>query len=150
MAIDIRQLSRQYAEEFWGKGNTSMLEQVCDPTRYKLHDSIEGELDVEGTKKNMMAFRNAFPDMRVNAVDIIVEGNKAAMHWEWSGTFRKALYGIEPNNKTITLQGVSYLHFENEKLVEEYQHFDAYGMFQKMGVVPRLEDLSSQRPEQRM
>jgi predicted ester cyclase len=46
--------------------------------------------------------------------------------------------GIEPTGKQVTVSGLTISRLENDKIVEEHQNWDVFGMMQQLGAVPAL------------
>jgi predicted ester cyclase len=45
--------------------------------------------------------------------------------------------GIPPTGRQATVTGISIGRYASGKLVEEWQNFDALGMLQQLGVIPK-------------
>jgi predicted ester cyclase len=46
-------------------------------------------------------FREAFPDFRMEIVDLVAEGDRVAAHFRCSGTHRGAWRGVEPTGPPL-------------------------------------------------
>ena len=47
--------------------------------------------------------------------------------------------GIAPTGKSITLTGILISRFADDKVVEDWNNYDALGMMQQLGVIPSME-----------
>ena len=82
-------------------------------------------------------FHTAFPDLHVTIEDQIAEGdNKMVTRYRVSGTHRGDLMGLPPSSKRVTFRGVDVTHTSDGKFVESWEHYDALGLMQQLGVVP--------------
>jgi predicted ester cyclase len=67
-----------------------------DPTA--IDELADGEF-AEQARGWIGPFRDAFPDFRMEIVDLIAEGDKVAAHFRCSGTHRGAWRGVEPTGR---------------------------------------------------
>jgi predicted ester cyclase len=59
--------------------------------------------------------------------------------WRCTGTHRQRFLGAEPTGKKITVEGISFDRFRNGKLIENFTQWDALGLLQTLGIIPRIE-----------
>jgi steroid delta-isomerase-like uncharacterized protein len=101
------------------------------------HDPAPGQgPGRNGYAQMAAAFFSAFPDLRVQNHDVIVEGDKAVARWTADGTHRGELMGIPATGKRVRLKGIDVIRATNGKIVERWGEFDALGMMQQLGVIP--------------
>ena len=82
-------------------------------------------------------FHAAFPDLHLTIEDQIAEGdNKMVTRYRVSGTHRGDLMGLPPSGKRVTFVGVGVTRTSDGKFVEAWEHYDALGLMQQLGVVP--------------
>ena len=80
----------------------------------------------------------AFPDFEFEIVEIVAEGEKAAVRWRATGTFDgdTKFEGLEPNGARVAVQGCDVLTVRGGRI----QHNDAYmngaEMMRQLGVLP--------------
>ncbi len=138
MAVDMKKVSRGILEEAFGKGKLEYLDQICDAS-FKGHDPLMGELDLAGFKRLIETMRGAFPDLTPSLVAICAEGDSVCTYWRCVGTHQKALMGAAPTGKRITVEGMTFDRFRNGKLVESTSQWDALGLLQGVGLLPKIE-----------
>ena len=91
----------------------------------------------EGVKQFFMAFRAAFPDLRMDAEDVIASGDRAAARIRVTGTHQGEFMGIPATGKAIDVQAVDIVRFNDEGLgAEHWGVSDMMTMMQQLGVVP--------------
>lgn len=137
MAVDIKQVSRRILEDVFVKGNVDYLDQVCDPS-FKAHDPLTGDCDIAGFKRDATTYRAAFPDMAATVLGVCAEGDTVCMLWRMTGTHQKAFLGIEPTNKRLSVEGISFDRYRNGKLVESFSQWDTLKFLQGLGVIPEI------------
>jgi predicted ester cyclase len=88
--------------------------------------------------KQMMAANNAaFPDLRVTLDDIVIDGNKEAHRYTWSGTFKGKYGNMAPTGKKITVaENVCFQRWEGGKIAEIWWISNDPSMLRQMGVIP--------------
>jgi steroid delta-isomerase-like uncharacterized protein len=79
----------------------------------------------------------AFPDVRFEAEDIIVSGDKVVARARFTGTHRGDFLGVPATGKHVDVQLIDIIRFGDDGLAHEHWGvFDALGMLQQLGVVP--------------
>lgn len=95
--------------------------------------------DLHGLKELEQFFSrlyDAFPDIQYTLNDLVVEGDKAAVHWTWTGTHSGAFMNIPPTNKKMTFWELEIHRFIGGKQVECWARMDTLSMMQQLGVIP--------------
>lgn len=79
-----------------------------------------------------------FPDFRLAAKDVIAEGDRAAVHWQATGTFDGdgVFEGFKPNGATIAIDGVDLLTLEEGRIVHITALLNGLDMARQLGAVP--------------
>lgn len=137
---DTRGLIRQYY--------TGTLDELIDMTEefiaedFRLVDPIVGEIrgreDLEDYYREMA---EGFSDGRIDADDVIVEGDRVAVRWTVSGTHDGTMMGVEPTGKEITISGVDVDRVEDGRIVEMLTYYDGLGFMNQLGVIDADEEL---------
>jgi steroid delta-isomerase-like uncharacterized protein len=82
-------------------------------------------------------YRAAFPDLRIDPQDILQSGDKVVTRARATGTHQGEFMGIPATGKTIDVQLIDIVRFEDDGLGHEHWGvFDALAMLQQLGVVP--------------
>lgn len=84
-----KQIAARYSEEFWGKGNENIVDELCSDdfvSNYPMHGRREGKIEV---KKMLLEFRKV----------------------SWSKSWENKLYLPGPYSCTNVQQGISKCHF---------------------------------------
>lgn len=145
MAIDIKQVSRKICEDVFGNGRVEYLDQVCDPS-FEAHDPLTGDSDVAGLKRQAEMYRAAFPDMKITVLGTCAEADTVCLRWRCVGTHQKTFLGAEPTGRKVTVEGLVFDRYRNGKLIESFSQWDALGLLQALGIIPRL-DLGAPKME---
>jgi steroid delta-isomerase-like uncharacterized protein len=127
-------------EELFNKGNLDLADELIAPD-YVDHDTALPE-DVrgpEGFKQFVSLYRSAFPDLHVEILEQIAEGDRVATRWVATGTHQGELMGIPPTGNRMRQPGMEVVHVSEGKYVEEWEGYNAMVMMQQLGVIPSPE-----------
>jgi predicted ester cyclase len=93
-AEENKALVRRFFEEAWNKGNVAAVDEFM-ATDYVEHPlSSELPPGAEGLKQLIIAYRSAFPDLKLTLDDIFAEGEMVAFRWSVRGTHLGDWLGI--------------------------------------------------------
>jgi len=136
MSEENKAVSRRFFEVF-GEGNLDALDEVMAPDAVD-HDPYNPHANegLEGAKKTIAMYREAFPDVSFELEDQIAEGDKVVTRWVGTGTHKGVLMGVEPTGKRSTTAGIAIDRIENGKIVESLNSWDVLGMMQNIGAIP--------------
>jgi predicted ester cyclase len=84
----------------------------------------------------------AFPDLQVEVLDAIAEGDRVVVRYALSGTHRGEFRGIEPTGRRIMGGGTSTYRMEDSRIVEEWWQPDLLALLRQMDAVPSAPRLS--------
>ena len=77
----------------------------------------------------------AFPDMQMTLGSPIIEGNRAALFWEFRGTLHGQFFGdVKPGTK-VSFPGSAEYEFSSEGIVDVKHLFDFTGALVTAGVL---------------
>ena len=121
MPTDIRGLLTNYlatynAAEWDGLANHVSPEYV--------HHSGEQILDLAGFVQGALWLRNGLPDFTVDAVDVLVDGDRAAMRFQARGTHENSMLGETPSKRTIVLDGITVYRFSDGVIAVDWEAMD--------------------------
>jgi steroid delta-isomerase-like uncharacterized protein len=83
--------------------------------------------------------REAFPDLRFEIQEEIVDGDRVATRYTMRGTFQSTLMGLLPNGEEFAVQGIDTFRLrEDGKIVEIHASYDTLGQMQQLGIVEKI------------
>src|SRR5215217_2541871 len=100
-----------------------------------LHEPGEDIVGIEGLAQFVSMMRSAMPDLRITLEDDMAEGDKVVSRWIAQGTHQGELMGIAPTGNQVTVTGITIHRIEEDKIVEEWENWDALGLMQQIGAV---------------
>lgn len=89
----------------------------------------------EGLKSFYNSLWTAFPDSRVKFNDLVIQGDKAAVRFTFSGTQKGEFMGISATGKKVTVEGMRFFKFRGTKCIETWNLLDNLSMLQQLGVI---------------
>ncbi|MBA3234898.1 MAG: ester cyclase [Chloroflexi bacterium] len=102
------------------------------------HEDLQGlEPTKAGIKEFFRAYLAAFPDLRMDAQDVLASGDKVVARVQATGTNHGAFMGMEATGKPIDVQLIDIIRFGDDGLVHEHWGvMDSLTMMQQLGIVP--------------
>ena len=91
----------------------------------------------EGVLEFFRAYRAAFPDLHMDAEDVLASSDKTVARVRATGTHQGELMGLPPTGKHLDVQLIDIMKFDDAGLVRErWGVVDMMSMMQQLGVVP--------------
>jgi steroid delta-isomerase-like uncharacterized protein len=102
------------------------------------HEALPGlEPTKEGVKAFFRMYRAAFPDMRMEAQDVLVSGDKVVARARATGTHQGEFMGMPATGRNVDAQLIDILRFADDGLAHEHWGvFDQLAMMQQLGAIP--------------
>ena len=75
---------------------------------------------VEGEKQVVRMLHGAFPDLRIDVDEILVDEDNAVIRWTMPATHQGVFRGIEPNGKAVRFTGIDILRIKNGRVVARW------------------------------
>jgi steroid delta-isomerase-like uncharacterized protein len=92
---------------------------------------VQGREAMRATYVNVF---QAFPDIRVEAEQILEDGEWVSVAWHFSGTMQGTFAGQPPNNARFTLRGCEMFHVVDGKIRVQRGYWDKATMFSQLGI----------------
>lgn len=80
----------------------------------------------------------AFPDLSIHLDDLIVDGDKAALIWTWTGTQRGTFMRIPATGRAVAIRGSTTLTFKDGLIHRSTRIWDLAGLLRAIGLLPEL------------
>lgn len=90
--------------------------------------------DPDGTRAIAEEWTTAFPDWRFSLQSVIAEGERVVAHMPYTGTHRGAIVGVQPTERTCTVDEIVIFRIAGGKIAEAWEVFDEAGMWRQLGV----------------
>ena len=126
---------REWFEELWNKGDETTIEKLLHADGL-IHGLLDGR-PIRGPaefKPFYRTFRTAFPDISIELLHVLSEGDMAVAHCRVIGTHRGDGLQIAATNRTIGIEGFAMGRFARGQLIEGWNCFDFLGLYQQLGM----------------
>jgi steroid delta-isomerase-like uncharacterized protein len=102
------------------------------------HEGLPGLAPTkEGVLELFRGYRVAFPDLHMNAEEILVAGDKTVARVKATGTQSGEFMGMPASGKSIEVQMIDIMRFDDGGLVcEHWGVMDMLAMLQQLGAIP--------------
>jgi steroid delta-isomerase-like uncharacterized protein len=91
----------------------------------------------DGVKEFFRMYLAAFPDLHMDAQDVIATGDKVVARARITGTHRGELMGMPATGKSVDVRLIDIMRFGDDGLVREHWGvIDALAMMQQLGAIP--------------
>lgn len=124
---------------------TNQVWQYYDEQNFRFEPAGMPAKDFQTFKAEHPAMVAAFPDSKVQVLDLTGEGDKVFIRYRWQGVNKGELMpGVPATGKQIDIVGITVLTFKNGKVVMMQDYFDTALFMQQLGLMP---DLAAQPDE---
>jgi predicted ester cyclase len=114
---------RRFFDEVWAKGNLAVIEEVYHHD-FVDHDPNGPSVGTRALRRAIETYRNELPDLQFIIEDLLAEGDKVITRWRARAT---------RHGKAIDITGIRIDRFENGKIAEEWENWDALGYQRQSG-----------------
>jgi steroid delta-isomerase-like uncharacterized protein len=128
---------RRFWQEVFNEKKLAVVDEIFAPN-WVYHGA--GGQEVHGPeelKKFLSMYFNAFPDFHADIEDLFAEGDKVASRAICRGTHKGELMGIAPTNKPVEIPVIAISHLSDNRIIEDFELVDLFGMFQQLGISPK-------------
>jgi len=132
-----KQVVRRYSDDIFTQGNLSIIDEVIaedyvehsGPPQLPSHGR-------ESVRALVTLFRSAFPDLRLQIDDLLVDGDYVISRNIGMGTHLGAFFGIPATGRTGAMGGIHVYRLVNGKIAEHWSNSDDFGLLVQLGVIP--------------
>jgi steroid delta-isomerase-like uncharacterized protein len=104
---------------------------------YKRRDPSAPDIDgPDGQRAFLGQVFNAFPDIQVEELHRVAEGDLIAVHVIMTGSHQGELWGIPATGTTVRFEAQEMYRVRDGKVAEQFVLLDSLGLMQQLGVVP--------------
>ena len=102
------------------------------------HEETAGfEPSKAGVLEMFRMYRAAFPDLRMEAEDVLASGDKVVARARVTGTHQGEFMGMPATGRSVDIQLIDIIRFGDDGLAHEHWGIlDALGMMQQLGAIP--------------
>jgi steroid delta-isomerase-like uncharacterized protein len=130
-------IARRVFDEVWSRGRLELADELLAPDfvghPIGLREPFRGP---EGAKEFIGRLREGFPDASWEIEELVAEGDRVAVRWVMTGTHDGEFMGIDATEAQVRIDGMTFLRFEDGKIVEGKTLQDAMSLMRTLGATP--------------
>jgi steroid delta-isomerase-like uncharacterized protein len=136
--VESKATVRRWYEDLFNAGNLDVADEIVAPD-HAHHDPTLPDIPSgpEGQRQLVSLYRDAFPDAHITVEDQLAEGDVVVTRWTGRGTHQGELMGVPPSGNRVEISGISFNRVSGGRIEETWSNYDALGMMQQIGAVPR-------------
>jgi predicted ester cyclase len=136
-------LVRRFFEEALGGGDLDLIDALVTPDAV-MHNPLilDAPSSVRGSVEMV---RRAFPDLRVEVLDLIAEGDRVAAFLRLSGTNTGAYRRGGATNRQASMRAFFIWRIADGRLVESWGTADRFDFLQQLGIIGSDDELGANR-----
>jgi steroid delta-isomerase-like uncharacterized protein len=89
-------------------------------------------------RATMILYLRAFPDLRLTAEDVVIQGDCVVLSWILTGTHRGTLMNIPATGRGVRVRGVSIMSLADGRIKRTCRVWDLAGLLRTFGLLPEL------------
>jgi predicted ester cyclase len=137
MPMSPKEVATTWFDSVWNKKDPTAIDRYLAP-HAKMHGLGETPLTPADFKQLHQTFCAAFPDIRIEVVRTVSEGDMVVVLGHVTGTHAGAGLGTTPTQKRIDMWGMGMARIANDQIVEGWNSWDFMTLYQQVGMLPAL------------
>lgn len=132
----LKTVVRRWIQVGWQNGDQSIVDELHAPD-FVDHDAAGRTPDNEGFKEGIASLYRAFPDLKAEVVDMVVdvESGLVCVRWTATGTHTGIYLGVEPTGNRITFKGIEIVRIREGFITERWGEWDGIDLLVQLGKV---------------
>jgi len=132
-------LVRQFFDEAYNGRNGGFLQKAYAEGANPDAAAHGGMPGAAGAERYLQTFLTAFPDLHVEILDLVAEGDVVCCRYIGRGTHTGPLLHVPPTGRAAEMEGLAYFRFDQGRIVESVKRSDPVGLAQQLGLLPPLQ-----------
>jgi steroid delta-isomerase-like uncharacterized protein len=122
--------------EAWNRQDLDAVEDLL-ASNYVRHDANFPDVDGPTAQLEFIAavFR-AFPDLHVQAEQLIAQDDHVAVRVSLGGTHQGDFVGVPATGRKVRFESMEVFRLDGGKVAEQWVVMNALGLFQQLGAIP--------------
>lgn len=137
--MNAEELVRGYAERFWNQGDDGFADEgFAADAAY--HDPMVPGLPPgpAGARQRKATYETALSEHHVVVHDIVVDGDRGAARWTYTGRSSGEFMGSPPTGDTVTVTGMHFFRVRDGQIAEAWIEYDSAGFLRGLGILPPM------------
>ena len=132
-----REVAAAWFESVWNKKDPAAIDRYLAPDA-KMHGLGDVPMKRDDFRQLHRTFCGAFPDIRIEVVRTVSEGDMVVALCHVTGTHGGAALGCAPTQKCIEMWGMGMARVAGDHIVEGWNAWDFMSLYQQVGMLPAI------------
>ena len=124
LSHDLKQIVTTWFAEIWTGRRVAAIDELMAPDCTVQLEGVDGPVTRSALKAYCSAFFYAVPDLRVELMLIIGDGDTCIAHWHLTGTHLGPGMGIPATGRPVNVKGVSTFQFRHGMIVGGFDRWN--------------------------
>jgi steroid delta-isomerase-like uncharacterized protein len=121
--------------EAWNAHEPDRLVKLLDEKYMTESDTVPAPIHGrEATRQFMQVYIKAFPDLHLDVIQILADGEFVVSRWTGKGTHRGEFMGLPATNRRGIINGCTVSQVRGGKIVHEWLFWDTGHLMKQLGV----------------
>jgi steroid delta-isomerase-like uncharacterized protein len=136
-ATDTRTVVRSYFEALGRADRNAQTDWYADDVRGHIYGVI-GPTGKAEMRSFFHALFDAFPDFKLEILDLVEDDDRAAVRWRATGTFNgsSSFQGLAPTGKQVDIEGCDMVWVKDGKIARLEAYYDTSSLARQLGAMP--------------
>lgn len=123
-----------FLEKGWNEKNLEAIDTYFSESIVRKVNSVNLATSKNELSANMQVYFTGFPDLEIQANNMVAEGNRIYMSWTITGTNTGVFGELPPTGKKIKISGITRMDFDDDGKIEvEEVYYNELSLLQQMG-----------------
>lgn len=127
-----REVALAWFGPMWNNRDLSLLKELMAPGAVGHLEGGRKSIGPEGFAEFQAEFVAAVPDIKLEVVNCLADGDDACVHWRATGIHNGDGMGMVPSQESLDFQGVTWLRVQNGQIVEGWDFWNFDSLLKKM------------------
>lgn len=123
-------------EDYWNKKNPALAGELFAADCSWHIPGGELPRGVQGAAQLYGPYATAFPDFHLTVEDTVVEGDRVAVSYSFTGTNAARLGAVPASGKRVTVSGIAIFRLASGKVTKARLVWDTLSLQQQIGALP--------------
>lgn len=131
-------IQHEWFERVWNQGEEGAIDELCDPEviGHGLYDDEGNEVrGVAAFKVFYHRFKTAFPDIRVDVIETVQQGDLQCANCVVRATHTGPGFFVDPTGTQVEFTGLCLVRLRNGKILESWNQFDFLSVMMSIGAL---------------
>jgi len=126
MTLSNADVARRLFEDIWNDKRDDIIDEIFDPKCIAYLESweVHGPQQFRAMRAEIL---ESFPDLRLEVLDIIEDGDKVAVRWAAEATLQGSGFGMPVSTNEVRFRGMTWLVIEHGRITRSW---DAWNLSQ--------------------